>query len=77
MDAVIEELMGKIGVSFLKEDEEWRLPGLSYANDLFLCQGSEEYLKVMVGHFIEVFRKRDLKVNSVKSKVIMLGVEEE
>ena len=35
----------RIRVRFLKEVRDWRLPGLLYANYLFLCGESEEYLK--------------------------------
>ena len=49
---------------------EWRLPGLLYADYLFLCGESEEDLRAMVGHFAEVCRKRGLKVNARKSKVM-------
>ena len=52
------------------------MPGLLYTNDLDLCGESEEELRAMVGHFAEVYRRRGLKVNASKSKVIMLGVEE-
>ena len=40
MDGVIKEVkiaMGKMGVSFLMDGREWRLPGLFYADDLVLC----------------------------------------
>ena len=37
---------------------------------------SEGELKVMVGRFIEVCRKRGLEFNADKSKVTVLGVEE-
>ena len=49
---------------------------LLYADDLFLCGESEEDLKVMVGRYIEVCRRRGLKVNAGKSKVMLLGGEE-
>ena len=32
--------------------------------------------RAMVGHFVEVCRRRDLKVNEGKSKVMVLGGEE-
>ena len=56
--------MGKIGVRFLKESREWR------------CGGLEENLKVMLGCFVEVCRRRGLKDNAGKSKVMLLGGEE-
>ena len=45
----------------IKEGREWRLPGLLYADDLVLCGKSEEDLRVMVGWFAKVCRKRGLK----------------
>ena len=37
---------------------------------------SEEDLRAMMGHFVEVIRRRGLKVNAVKSKVMLLGGEQ-
>ena len=58
----------------MKEGNElpggWKLSGLLYAHDLVLCSESEEDLKVMVGQFAEVCRRRGLKVNAGKSKVM-------
>ena len=79
MDTVVKEVkigLGRMGVKFLKEEREWILPGLLYADDLVLCGKSEEDLKVMVVCFVEVCRRRGLKVNEDKSKVIVLGGEE-
>ena len=63
---------------FQKEEREWRLPGLLYADDLALCSESKEDLRVMVmvGRFIEVGRRRGLKVNAGKNKVMVLGGDE-
>ena len=47
-----------------------------YANDLILCGELEEGLRAIVGHFAEVCRRRGLKVNAGKSKVMVLGGEE-
>ena len=47
-----------------------------YAYDLVFCGESEEDLKAMVGHFVEVCRRRGLKVNAGKNKVMVLGGEE-
>ena len=58
-----------------KEGREWRLPRLLYADDLILYGKSEEELRAMVGRFVEVCR-RVLKVNAVKSKVMVLNGEE-
>ena len=46
-----------------KEGREWRLSGFLYAGDLVLCGESEENLWVMVGRFVDVYRRRGLKVN--------------
>ena len=62
--------IGRIGERFL---EKWRLPGLLYPEDLLLCDQSEEDLKrVVVGCFVEVWR-RGLKVNEEKRRVMVLG----
>ena len=37
---------------------ESRLPGLSYADNLVLCDESDEDLSAMVGRFVEVCRRR-------------------
>ena len=52
------------------------MPGLLQADDLVLCGELNEDLRAMVGCFIEVYRRRGLKVNAGKSKVMMLGGEE-
>ena len=56
---------------FQEEVREWRVPGLLYADDLVLCGESEEDLRAMVVRFAEVCRRRGLKVNADKSKVIV------
>ena len=52
------------------------MPGSLYADDLVLCDESEEDLRAIVGRFIEVCRRRDLKVNAGRSKVMLLSGEE-
>ena len=42
----------------------------------WFCGESEEDLRVMVGQFAEVCRRRGLKVNAAKSKVMVLNGEE-
>ena len=59
-----------------KDGREWRLLGLMYGDDLVLCGDSEEDLRVMVERFAEVCRRRGLKANGGKSKVIVLNGEE-
>ena len=56
--------MGRRGVRFLEEGREWRLPDLLYADDFVLCCESEEDLRSMVGRFVEMCRRRGLKVNA-------------
>ena len=59
-----------------EEGSKWRLPGFLDADDLVLCEESEENLRAMVGHFIEVCR-RCLKVHAGKVKMMVLGGEED
>ena len=47
-----------------------------YTDDLVLYGELEQDLKVMVKHFVEVCRRRGLKVNADKSKVMVLDREE-
>ena len=49
------------------------MPGLLYADDLVLYGESEEDLRAMVGRFAEGCRRRGLKVNAGKSRVMVLG----
>ena len=55
---------------------EWRLLGLLYEDDLVLCGESKEDLRTMVGQFVKVCRRRGLKFNARKSKVIVMNGEE-
>ena len=48
-----------------------------YADDLVLFGESEEDMRVMVGRFAEVCRRKGLKVSTGKSKVMVLNGEEE
>ena len=78
MDGVMKEVkmgMGRRGVRSLEDWRQWKLPGLLYADDLVLCSDSEEDLKMMVGWFAEVCRRR-MKINAGKSKVMILNGEE-
>ena len=63
--------MGRRGVRFMEDGREWRLTGLFYADDLVLDGESEEDLRVMVGQFAEVCRRRELKVKAGMSKVVL------
>ena len=62
-------------MSFFEDGREWRLPSLLYIDDLVLCGESEEDLRVMVGWFAEVCRRRGLKVNAGKNKVTVMNGE--
>ena len=53
------------------------MPGLLYADDLVLCGESEEDLKAKVECFVKMYRRRGLKVNAGKNKMMVLNVEEE
>ena len=79
MNAVKKEVkmgMERRGVRFQEEGREWRLRGLLCTDDLVLCVESEEDLRTIVGHFVDVCRRRGQKVNAGKSKVMVLGGEE-
>ena len=41
-----------------------------------MCGESEEELRVLVGRFVDVCRRRGLKVNAGKNKVMVMKVEE-
>ena len=60
-------------VRFSKEGREWRLPGFLHEDDLVLYGESENDQRV--GHFSAVCRRRYLKVNAGKSKVMVLREE--
>ena len=75
MDGVMEVKMGmgRRVVRFLEHGREGKLPGFLYADDLFLFGELEEDLRVMVGRFAEVCRRRGLKVYAGKNKVMVLN----
>ena len=64
--------MGRRGVNFLGDGREWILPGFLYVDELVLCGGLEEDLRGIVGQFAEVCRRRGMRVNACKSKVMVL-----
>ena len=51
------------------------MPGLFYADDLVLCDEAKEDLRTIVGRVIEVCRRRGLKANADKSKVMFIDGE--
>ena len=60
IDAVMKQVkvgMGKMGVSFLEEERELRLPGLCMWITCLCVVSWGEDLKVMLVHFIEVYRR--------------------
>ena len=59
------------GENLDKEEGSKILRGAN-ANNLFLCDESEEDLRVMVWYFAEVYRRIGLEVNAVKNKVTVL-----
>ena len=67
--------MGRRGVRFL-EDRRVEIAWLLHADDLVLCGELEEDLREMVGRFAEVCRRRGLKLNACKSKVMILNGDE-
>ena len=61
----------------MEDRREYRLPGLLYTDKLVLCsESSEEDRRAMLGRFVEVCRRRELKVNAGKSKVMVMNGEE-
>ena len=59
-----------------KEGRKWRLPGLLYADDLVQCDELKKNLRAMVRWIVEVCRRRRLKVNAGKKKVMVMNGEE-
>ena len=60
MEAVMKEVkirLGRMGVRFLEERREGRLPDILFADDLVLCVNSEEELRAMLGRFVRVYSK--------------------
>ena len=66
----------KMGSGVEISGEEERVNGLLYADDLILCGESEEYLRAGEGRFVELRRRKSLKVNAVKNKVMVIGRED-
>src|SRR5678815_1343878 len=55
--------------------DEWRVPYLLYADDLVLCGECEESLRGLIERFGRVCKRRGLKVNINKSKVMVVSVD--
>src|SRR5678815_1140476 len=78
MDEVMKEL--EVGVTsdsvrMMENGREWRAPYLLYEDDLVLCGESEESLRGLVERFGRVWKRRGLKVNLDKSKVMFVSVD--
>ena len=71
MDASMKEV--KIGMGRRGESVEYLT---SYMQMTWFCGELEEDLRAMVGNFVEVCRRRGLKVNAGKGKMILLDGEE-
>ena len=71
MDGVIKEVkmgMGRRGMRFMEDGRE--------CSNFVLYGKLEEDLRAMVGRFVEVCRRKGLKVNGGKSKVVVMNGEE-
>ena len=68
-----EEDMSEI---FGGEERIWGVLGPFYANDLVLCGELDDVLKVMVRRFVEVCKRRSVKVNANRCKVMVLRGKE-
>ena len=53
-------------MGFLEDGRVGRLPDLLHVDDLVLCGESEKDLRVMVGQFTEVCRRRGLNPMQVR-----------
>src|SRR5678816_3376513 len=76
MDGVMKEFevrMAGNGVRMMENGEEWRVPYLLYEDDLDLCGESEESLRGLVESFGRVCKRKGLKVNVDKSKVMVVS----
>ena len=78
MDGVMKELranVGEVGAVFLETNEgrEWIVEWLMFADDTVLVCDSREKLMRLVSEFESVCRRRKLKVNVDKSKVMKIG----
>ena len=69
--------IGRMGVTFLTEGEGGGyLCSCMQADDLIMCGKSQEDLRAMVGHFVEVCRRIILEVSGDKKNMMALNGEE-
>ena len=57
-----------MGVRFLDEGREWRVPCLLKVDDYFLCGESEEHLRAVMARFVERCRSKGLKISRDKKR---------
>src|SRR5678816_3500869 len=76
MDEVMKKLEVRVtrdSVRMMENGREWRVSYLLYEDDLVLCGESEENLRGLVERFGRVCKRRGLKVNVDKSKVMVVS----
>ena len=76
MDGVMREFKEKskqCGATMGKDNEKWKLNHILFADDVVLIGDSGVELQDMVRTFDEICRKRKLRVNVKKSKVMRMG----
>src|SRR5678816_3523316 len=76
MDDVMKELevgVTRDSVRMMENGREWRVPYLLYEGDLVLCGESEESLRILVERFGRVCKRKGLKVNVDKNKVMVVS----
>src|SRR5678815_3814626 len=74
MDEVMKELEVRVtrdSVRMMGNEREWKISYLLYEDDLVLCGESEESLRGLIERFGRVCKRRGLKVNVDKSKVMV------
>ena len=74
MDGVIREMKAKVdggGVEMCVNDDKWMLNTILFADDTVLIAENEKDLQKLVNVFDSVCKRRKLKVNVNKSKVIV------
>ena len=80
MDGVMKEVrqgMGTRGVRLVRGREEWWISDLLYADDVVFVAESERELRELIDKFNRVCKRRGLKVNADKSKVMIMGGTED
>ena len=74
-DEGVEDGDGKEGSKIPGGEERMEIICLLYADDFVMCGESDEDLRVMVERFEEMCRRRGLKVNASKSRMMVLNGE--